>query len=219
MKYILVSLLLFSFYKIEAQNDTISPWEFRFIMGCSIPIDIKNDNAANVDAGVNTEISVNYHISNQYLVSIKYNYTQHAFSDLYSLNAYPIIRSHYFLPMFGKVQEFEKFSCEENIGFGMLYARIPAYLSQKIGEYYFGKLGDESRNFICEFDFTGSYQFTKHFNILLNTALKFSKIKWNINYNGFVESDIGLHYISSDSYVQNVYYFPFAISLGVAYKL
>jgi len=195
------------------------PWEFQFVIGASLPIDIKNDNDADLSFGSGTDISILYHFSDQYFTCFKFNYSKHKYSDLYSLNAFPDIRSHYFVPMIGKIQNYNKFYFEEKIGFGMLYARTPAYLSQKIGEYYFGKSSDESRTFIGEFNFLGAYNFTDRFSMILNAGLKFSEIKWEIRYNGFIESDLGLDYVLTDSYVQRVIYFPFSLSVGVAYKL
>jgi len=201
------------------QSDTKLPWEIQFVIGASLPIDIKNDNDADLSFGSGTDISILYHFSDQYFTGFKFNYTKHKFSDLYSLNAYPDIRCHYFLPMIGKFQNYNKFYFEEKIGIGMFYARTPAYLSQKIGEYYIGKSSDESRTFIGEINFLSAYNFTNRFSIILNAGLKFSEIKWEIRYNSFVESDLGLDYILTDSYVQRVIYFPFSLSMGVAYKL
>ncbi len=218
-KYFLAFSFLLSFTKIKAQNDSILPWEIQFVVGSSIPIDIKNENAANLNGGTITDLSINYHFSDQYFVSLKFNYSKHKYSDQYSLNAYPVIRSHYFAPMIGQRQKSGKFYFEEKIGFGMLYARTPAYLSQKIGEFYFGKSSDASRTFIAEFNFLAAYHFTERFSLMVDVALKYSEIKWDIRYNSFVETDLGLEYILTDSYEQKVIYFPVGMSLGVAYHL
>ncbi len=219
MKYILLFLILFSLTKIKAQNDTILPWELQFTLGSALPLGVNNMNGADLDLGPNTEFSINYHFSDQYFASVKFSYAKHEFSDQYSLNAYPKVRTHYFMPMIGKSQMAGNFHFEEKIGFGMFYARIPAYLSQKIGEYYFGKSADESRTFIGECNFMAAYNFTDRFSVLLNVALKYSEIKWEIRYNSFIETDLGLDYILTDSYKQRVIYFPVAMSLGVAYHL
>ncbi len=219
IKYLPVVFVLFSFFKMKAQNDTLMPWELQLTMGSALPLEINNMNGADLDLGTNTEFSINYHFSDQYFASVKFSSAKHEFSDQYSLNAYPKVRTHYIIPMIGKSQTIGKFHLEEKIGFGMFYARIPAYLSQKIGEYYFGKSADESHTFIGEFNFLTAYNFTERFSVIMNVALKYSEINWNIRYNGFVETDLGLDYILTDSYEQRVNYFPVAMSLGVAYHL
>ena len=155
----------------------------------------------------------------KYFVTLKVNYAKHIYTDIYTLNAFPIMRSKSFMPMFGILQKSGKFFFEEKFGYGMLYARIPAYLSQKVGEYYFGKLSDESRTLIGEFNFSTAYYLTDHFALVINSAIKFSQINWDITYNTFVESDIGLEYFMTDMYNQKLYYFPVSLTFGVTYRL
>ena len=219
MKFILFSLFLFYFVKLQAQADTILPWEIQFVMGAAIPINLENENAVKLSTGRFAELSVNYHFSKNYFTCLKLNYAKHDFSDIYSLNAYPVLRSHYFVPMIGKFQNFNKFYYQAKVGFGMLYARSPAYLSQKIDNYYIGKSSDESRTFIGECNFLGGYNFNEHLSLILNTSIKCSEIRWDIRYNTFTESDLGLEYVSTGSYREKIIYFPVSLSVGVAYRL
>ena len=63
IKYLPVIFVLFSFFKMKAQNDTLMPWELQLTMGSALPLEINNMNGADLDLGTNTDFSINYHFS------------------------------------------------------------------------------------------------------------------------------------------------------------